>query len=627
MPRWLPTVLIVVLTALSFLPALGADFLLWDDAPNFTENPNYRGLGWENLQWMFTTDLMGHYIPLTWLTLGLDYTLWEMDSTGYHAANILYQAAAALAFFALALILFRKIWPQAEDTPLRLAAMLAALVFSIHPLRVESVAWVTERRDMVSGLFFCLTIWAYVRMSEGDQPRKWYAISLAFYVAALLSKSMVLTVPGVLLVLDFYPLNRLSKRALVEKIPFALLSIAAFVVTLNAQKSLGALPAEYPWLDRVLQPCYRTWFYVYKTLVPAGLSPLYSMEYVSGVFQPKYLVSTLGIAGLTVLAWKRRPIFSAWLCYLLLLSPVAGFVHAGPQQVADRYSYLPCLPFALAVGAGFYLMWTRAERRRAALVLAGAALTVGLGVLTLMQTQYWQNSEKLWTRAIEIEPEAWMPYFFRGQHRLKQKDWKGAEIDFSEVIRRDSSNLQAFLNRSQARHKLGNEPGSISDFELALTLKPRQPTDFIERGFGAALVGKLDAAIADFTEAIRLAPGNPTAYFNRASARQQKGDLGGAIEDYGRTLELNPRNTTALNLRAQAHANQGNWTSALADLDRAIALAPSDPAGYANRGMVHRARGDAASAWRDFQSALQKAPETWPQRGFIEAQIRNLRGR
>src|SRR5439155_706901 len=210
--RWAPPALLVALTLAAFMPTLRNGFVAWDDLDNFTLNQSYRGLGWPQIKWMFTSAKLGHYIPVTWLTLGLDYVLWGMNAAGYHLTSLLIHAGGALALYFLALRLFELARPEAPPLDLRVGAFLASLVFAVHPFRVESVAWVTERRDVVSGLFYVLTVLAYLKAVAGrERPRPgWYVASLGLFAAALLSKSIVVTLPAALVILDVYPLRRLS---------------------------------------------------------------------------------------------------------------------------------------------------------------------------------------------------------------------------------------------------------------------------------------------------------------------------------------------------------------------------------------------------------------------------------
>src|SRR5439155_21822245 len=206
---WLVPALIALVTFATFLPALHNQFVNWDDDKNFLENPHYRGLGWTHLRWMWRTTQLGHYIPLTWMTLGLDYSLWGMNPFGYHLTSLLLHAATAVVFFFVArrILTLALPGPSERGHALAVSAGVAALVFAIHPLRVESVAWVTERRDVLSGLFYLSTILMYLRACEREERgRRWYSLAVATFVLALLSKSMVVNLPIVLLILDVYPL-------------------------------------------------------------------------------------------------------------------------------------------------------------------------------------------------------------------------------------------------------------------------------------------------------------------------------------------------------------------------------------------------------------------------------------
>src|SRR2546428_992711 len=288
---WLVPALIALVTFAAFLPVLQNQFVNWDDQKNFLDNPHYRGLGWAHLRWMWTTH-MGHYIPLTWMTLGLDYLLWGMNPFGYHLTSLLLHAANAVVFF----FVVRRILTLALPSPsergdaLAVSAGVAALVFAIHPLRVESVAWATERRDVLSGLFYLLTILLYLRASErGERGRGWYWGTVGLFSCALLSKAIAVSVPVVLLILDVYPLRRLggstgwwsapARRVYVEKIPFVLLAAAASAIALMAQLSHDTMVSvvQLSALGRLAVSVYGLSFYLWKTVAPVNLSPLYEL--------------------------------------------------------------------------------------------------------------------------------------------------------------------------------------------------------------------------------------------------------------------------------------------------------------------------------------------------------------
>ena len=423
--RLLP-VLIFCVTAAVFLPALRGQFLDWDDSVNFVDNPHYRGLGWAQIRWMFTTTLMGHYIPLTWLSFGLNYALGGMNPWGYHLGNLLLHATNATLVYLIA----RRLMAARPDggapdrwraSGVAWASALGAVLFGIHPLRVESVAWITERRDVLCGLFFLLAAFAYLKGVEGGaglrSTGRW--LSLGAFAAALLSKAAAMPLPAILLLLDVYPLRRLPlgwKRLLVEKIPFVALAGAAAVTALIALRRGVAVTSyeQYGVVARVAMVAYSLIFYPIAFLWPMHLSPMYELPARVSLggwpFLPAVLV-LVATTGVLVLLRRRWPAgLAAWTYSALMVLPVSGVVHSGSQLVNDRYSYLSGLGFALlggaALGTGLALQERRLVSAHIARTLVGAAslIVVMLGLTTWIQAHAWRDPETLWRWAVDSDP-------------------------------------------------------------------------------------------------------------------------------------------------------------------------------------------------------------------------------
>ncbi|MGH7560747.1 MAG: hypothetical protein ACRENB_06990, partial [Gemmatimonadales bacterium] len=309
--RWAVPLVIALVTVVAFLPALQNGFVNWDDLENFLDNPRFRGLGADELGWMWTTTHLGHYVPLTWMTLGLDYLLWGLNPTGYHLTSLLLHAANAVLLYFVA----RRILGSSSTGPIALAAAFTALLFSLHPLRVESVAWATERRDVLSGFFSLLSVLCYLRRHDASDERsrrRWYALALVAALAALLSKAVAATLPAVLLLLDVYPLRRLggsagwwtpaARRVFAEKLPFLLIAAAASIL---ARSALGQIPQlEAP--GKIAVSAWSFGFYLWKTLVPLRLSPLYPMPERIEPLAPRFLLAYAVIAALALVLWKLR---------------------------------------------------------------------------------------------------------------------------------------------------------------------------------------------------------------------------------------------------------------------------------------------------------------------------------
>jgi len=404
----------------AFLPSLDGQFLNWDDSVNFLGNPFYRGLGWAQLRWMFTSALMGHYIPVTWLTLGGNYLLGGLQPWGYHLVSLLLHAANATLFYFVARRLLAAAGVPAPASAW--AACFAALLFGVHPLRVESVAWITERRDVVCGCFFLLAVLAYLRgvAAGGQLHGRWRALSLGAFAAALLSKAAALPLPLALLLLDGYPLRRqgLGWRALVrEKLPYAALSVAAAVVALLVLPQAGAVTgyAQYGPAARLGMVGYSLGFYPLKFLWPVGLSPLYELPARVALTDWRFagpLLAVLLVTIVLLLARRSWPAgLAAWTYSALMVLPVSGLVHSGHQLAHDRYSYLSGLGFALLGGgaAAWVAAAWRSGRLRsapaAALGLAFVLVLAAWGAGSWRQSKVWHDTETLFRWAVEVEPE------------------------------------------------------------------------------------------------------------------------------------------------------------------------------------------------------------------------------
>jgi tetratricopeptide (TPR) repeat protein len=647
--RLLP-VAIVVLSIAAFLPALHGQFVNWDDQANFVANDAYRGLGWAQLKWMWTGTLLGHYIPLTWMTLGLNYALGGMNPWGYHLGNLLLHAANALVLYFLALRLLRLSlsWSASSlplpsgkrarvrgDTRLYLGAAFAALIFSLHPLRVESVAWATERRDVLYALFFLLSALFYLRSVEPENQggRGWRIASLAAFLAGLLSKSAAMTLPAALLVMDVYPLRRVNRDnwkrvVIVEKIPYAVLAGAGAVMAVIAVR-IGAVVtpySEYGVPARIAMTFYSFWFYPWKWMWPVGLSPLYELPPHLDPLAARFLVPAAGVivvtAGLIALRRRWPGGLAAWAFSALMILPVSGAVHAGYQLAHDRYSYVSGL--GLAVLAGGALAWALglAQRRQldrwvapAMLVTAAAALAL-LGAGSWEQTKTWKDSETLWRDALALDPECMICHNNLGSALLEQKQYRDAEAEYrwalalrpgrgpthnnlgtalvfqeryaeAEAEFKEALRLQPTL--TGARANLGAVYGRQDRYDDAVTLLReayREKPDFPDlrrhlgqalRGRGAELgrAGSTAAALALFQEAVKIWPDDADTWSFLGQTLVREGKPAEGAEALRRSVTLSPRVAATRFWLAHAYTALGDRERADAELGALDALNPA----------------------------------------------------
>ena len=519
----------------AFRPALAADFVNLDDDVTVLGVGDRLGFAPEQLRWMATSFRAGHWHPLTWASYALDRVLWGDGPFGFHLTNVVLHALGAALFLFVAREILRAAELRREAKRqreaaeggalgpgrLRLAALVAAVAFALHPLRVESVAWVSERRDVLSGAWFLAALLAWLlgrRAPAGSRRARWlFAAFVAALVASLLSKAWAAALPVVLVALESWPgaarplredapRRRWLLASLAVSVP---LSLATLAIAAAAQQDWGATRdwAGHGLVERLAQSAYGLAFYPLKTLWPAQLSALYPLGPGLDPLAPRFLVPALAIVAVAGLAWTQRRSRPWWgvalLAYAAIVAPVLGLLQSGPQLVADRYSYLATLPFALLAGGGALALARVADRReprRGGALLAAlvAALALPLGAATHARCGAWHDSVALWSAAVEVEPDS---YFVR--------------YDLGKALMDAGRDAEAVPQLEQA---LAREPGDVAG-RVA-----------IRQALGAALgnLGRLGEAEAHWRAALALDPDSVPVLADLAVAARLAGDATGA---------------------------------------------------------------------------------------------------
>jgi protein O-mannosyl-transferase len=624
--RYLIPGLVGLITFVVFSPALRNGFVNWDDFETIVANQNFRGFTWSHLRWMFTTFHLGHYQPLSWLTFSLDYLLWGVEPFGYHLTNILFHSANAVLFYFLTRRLLAIAAPISNAVVLHLAAGFAALIFAIHPLRVESVAWATERRDVLSGFFLLLTVLSYLKAvgPETSKTSRWIAVTVILYVLSLLSKASGMTLPMVLVVLDVYPLRRLgggmgkwlgagARRVWLEKLPFFIAAVAAGAVALTAQQKAGALVTteSHDLADRIAQGLYGITFYMVKTLLPTGLAPLYEFPSDFYVFSWRVILAAIVflLLSLGFFAVRRRwPAgLTGWIVYLLLLAPVLGVAQAGPQLVADRYSYLSCMVWAILSATVLSRLWR--QRTVSAVLLVGIPLFAlfGLGILTWKQTEIWHNTEKLWNHALAVRPSS-MAYFHVGRFMAQGGDLAGAEKHLRRAVEINPKNDVIQSNLALVLARQGNLAEATEHFRRALEINPDDPATLNNMGITLAQQGKLDQAILHFHRSLEIKPNDASGHTNMANLLLDQGDVDGATKHLRVAIEIDPADADNHNSLAIISAKRGNLAEAIEYLRRVVELKPGDAAAANNLAITLAKQGRLDEAAQRFEAALRIDP-------------------
>lgn len=591
----LVSVLLALAILAAYFPVAGLDFTNYDDPDYVTANPQVSaGLTWPGVAWAFGRAHASNWHPITWLSHMADCELFGLKPAGHHLTNLVLHAANSILLFLLLRSLTGACWRSAA----------VAALFALHPLHVESVAWVSERKDVLSAFFGFLCLWTYACFARSrseavnsttavrSAPRHrslWYALALVFFALGLMSKPMLVTWPCVMLLLDYWPLRRLEplgdrpqlrtlRGLVIEKAPFFALSMVSCVVTILAQKAGGAVASleRWPLTERVCNAVVSYVRYIGRMVWPADLAVVYPL---SGQWPVALVALAIGVlAGVSLLALRqraRRPwLLAGWAWYLGTLVPVIGLVQVGRQAMADRYTYLPAIGLflMLAWGVAEFTGSARGRRVLAGLLAAGALFACAMA--TQRQVRYWQDSETLFRHALAATPKNFIACNQLGLYCASQRQMEAAREWYQQALTINRRYQYSWNNLGCVLTELGKDDEAIAHFETALRLDPTLVS--AHNSLGATLLkqGRTEEALRHFLEAVRLQPGNAQAHFNVGSALAAKNQAAQAIDHFRRALQLNPRWADAYNNLAFLQAQAGNPGEAVRAFKAALRLQP-----------------------------------------------------
>jgi tetratricopeptide (TPR) repeat protein len=611
--NWLAAVVLAAVAFAAFFPALRCEFTNFDDTSYVVENVHVlNGLSLPGVRWAFTTFNEANWHPLTWLSLQLDGTFWktsagEAEPFGFHLTNVLLHAANTVLLFLALRSLTGAFWRSA----------VVALLFAVHPLRVESVAWVAERKDVLSAGFGLAALWAYAGYVRGPSVRR-YLLVAGLFVLSLLCKPMLVTLPCLLLVLDWWPLERWTGRGawplIREKLPLFALSAASSAVTVFAQSGLGAVLGTQliTFGVRARNTLVGYEFYLAKTFWPTRLAVFYPHPGFCNVgIEPPvvagaaFLLATITVAAL--LLRRRAPyLLSGWLWYLGTLVPVIGLVQVGSQAYADRYSYFPQIGILIAVcwgAAGLARDWPRV------LVTAAAATAVLLAALTWQQTSYWHDSLSLWGRDLEAATKSPLAINNYGAALADQGKEEKAFGYFQAAHKLDPTYPEACFNMGVGLQGQGKLPEAAELFESLCKLEPNATRGPVHLADVYYRQGKLSEAVACYERLLEIAPNRTATYCNLGMTELARNNLDRAADCYRKAAQLQPNLSEAHNGLGSILIRQGKFDEGIAELNEAIRCDPKSGQAYNNLGKALEDRGDIRGAIEHFEKGTEQSPK------------------
>ena len=592
-------ILLIIASCAAFSPIAGNDFINFDDNLYITENNHIKsGINLESIKWAFSTVVLFYWQPLTWLSHMLDWSIFGANAAGHHIISLILHIGSVILLFLFLYKVTNNIWSSA----------FAAAFFALHPLRVESVAWAAERKDVLSMFFGMASMYFYTYYADNLKLSK-YFLCLIFFVLSLMSKSMMITLPFVFLLLDYWPLkrwpgkintplqsqNRFIGSLWREKIPFFLLSIVISFITFYGQKEFGVVISinDWPITARFLHAIIACVSYLAKIFWPFDLAVFYPLK--KSFLNQQIITSCFILIAITFFAIyfinKLPFLFVGWFWFLGTLVPVLGFVQITSQAMADRFTYLPSIGIAVMLSWGIPLLFPRKDIHKTVLFPSAIALLLVLAVLTWWQCGYWKNSVTLFNHAlqvttnnaqahynlglalfaegkteeaihhydtaIQIKPDV-LPYYYRGNAYIKMGQYQRAIEDFNKAIFLSPNCLEAYYNRGTAYYKINQYQRAIEDFSQAILLNPDYVEAYNNRGLAYGQLGNFQQAIVDFNKVIMLKSNYIKAYNNRGLAYAEIGQYQRAIEDFNKATSLKENYADAYNNKAAIYLSQGN---------------------------------------------------------------------
>ena len=599
-------------TLIAFEPLRHNQFLNYDDNDYITENQHVQsGLNLKSIKWAFTTAHAANWHPVTWLSHIIDCQLFGLNPKWHHIVNLLFHIANTLLLFAVLNSMTAALWQSA----------FVAAAFALHPLHVESVAWISERKDVLSTLFWLLTMAAYVRYVR-QRSITWYIGTLFLFALGLMAKPMLVTLPFVLLLLDYWPLKRLTyyplsaiRHTLLEKLPFFALSAVSSVITFLAQRSGGAVAHIdlLPLSMRFANAPVSYVKYIGKMFWPTKLAVLYPYfgEKLSAWLVVTSVLALLAVTILVIrLASKHRYLPVGWFWYLGTLVPVIGLVQVGSQSMADRYTYLPLTGIFIIVSWGVIELCAGLKYQKPILGITAGVALAALLVCTRIQTTYWRNSVTLLERTLAVTSGNNLAHYNLGRAFHSQGEIDKAIYQYRQAVKVKPDYAEAYNNLGAAFESQNKFDEALNCYRQTLKFKPDNADIWYNIGNAFQNRGKFAEAVKNYQQALRLKPGYAEAHNNLGRALQSLGRFDEAINHYRQALQTEPYHLPAYINLGRILQSQGKYNEAIDSFRRVLQLDPNDADTHSEIGILLGMQGKFDEARNHLRRALLIKPDS-----------------
>ena len=598
-PKWIPFA-IVLFTFMLYFRGMQNFFTNLDDDFYIINNPYLRDFSWHGIKAIFTSFYVGNYHPFTTIIHLFEYRIFKLNPLPYHLISILIHLANTYC-------VYRLIDKLTGKKP---AAAFISLLFGIHPMHVESVAWASELKDVLYTLFYLLSLISYLYYSEKGYKITQYLICLAFFIVSLLSKSAAVTLPVLLIAIDIFKGRKINAKSLIEKVPFLLLSIAFGIIAIYSQKSdnsINDLSQGFNIIDRIFFLTYTISFYLIKLFIPFGLSAMHYFPVKSpGGFLPwEYYLSLPFLALIVWLiirktSYHKETIFGA-LFFLIAISVMLQILSVGSAIASERYTYVAYIGLFLII---YYWMQDLIKKQYQNIVIGVVSLFIIIfSVQTYSRVAVWKDSEILFTDVIEKNPNVYLMYWMRGNFRKAINQPQAALEDYNKTIDLNPTYEDAFFNRGVVNDLLGYKKSAVEDYTKSIKLKANYPDAYNNRGWVNFQLKDTVKAISDYYKAIEVKPDFAEAYNNLGWAYAGLGQSDSALANYDKAIKYSPDFTKSRINRATERGKSADYKGAIEDYTYLAKQYPKDARIYYERAMSHLNSKDTSNACLDFRQS------------------------
>lgn len=597
--------IIIAVTLIIYSRSFFNDFVFWDDDSYLHNNPYIKSLSIDNLYRIFTMPYFANYHPLTTLSYAVEYHFFGLNPQPYHIANVIIHLLSTWLLYVFIMRLSGQ----------KTTALVTAFIFALHPMHVESVAWISERKDVLYTLFFIAGLNNYIKYLKNNKRIEGLFIAFLFFSASVMSKSAAVVFPLVMVLLAYYIRKKFVLKDILISIPFFAVSLFFGILALNTQHdAMGAdkLSHMYTLIEKMVLVCYGAFFYIIRFVIPYGFSTFHPYPIVtSGTLPFVYYIAPIVLLAIVIVVFfmkkqNKGPVVFGLLFFFITIILVLQVIPIGDAMVSERYTYLPYT--GLAFIAGSYLSKYRIGSN---IFLTSALLLYGayLAITTFIQIGVWKDSEHLWTKAIASYPESYIAYHNRGNARAELKQYNTALADYNKSLSLNPKFAKAWSNRGRLHNNTGKIAEALSDYNRCMELDTTIAEAFNGRGVILVSMGKPEEGIRDLNKAIALMPDYAIAHNNRAGAKLEMGDITGAFADYNKAIALKPDYEDAYTNKGAAFMKSGKTNEAIACFNKAIAINPKFFKAYEDMAILYYNQKDYSQAMPYFNKVTELNPD------------------